>query len=120
MARARFNSEAFYAALDGERQGRKLTWKKVASEAGVSPSTLTRIGQGKRPDVDSLAALCSWAGLDADEFIELPRSAKGTQAGPLAMISTHLRSDPNLSPKSAEAMEAVIKATYEQLREDQE
>ena len=62
--KARFDGNAFYAALDGERQARQCTWRRVAQESGVSASTLTRIAQGKHPDVDSLAALSAWSGLD--------------------------------------------------------
>jgi len=116
MTRAHFDVVAFYAALDAQRLARNLTWKKVASEAKVSASTLTRMGQGKRPDVDSLAALCDWSGLDADDYI---RSEGGHDAKPepLAMISTYLRSDPHLSPESADALDAVIKATYERFKD---
>lgn len=109
-----FDAEAFYAALDAQRQARKLNWKQVAGESGVSASTLTRMAQGKRPDVNSLAALVAWSGLDADDFIRSDTAHK--RAKPLAMISTYLRSDPNLSHDAAIALEAVIKATYEQLQ----
>ena len=111
-----FDAEAFYAALDAQRQVRKLTWKQVAKESGVSASTLTRMAQGKRPDVDGLAALSAWSGLKTQDFIRSDTAAR--RAEPLAMISTYLRSDPNLSHSAAAAMEAVIKATYEQLRSE--
>jgi transcriptional regulator with XRE-family HTH domain len=116
MPKAHFDAAAFYAALDAQRQARNLNWKTVAAEAKVSASTLTRMGQGKRPDVDSLAALCAWSGLDADDYI---RSAgvPGGRAEPLAKISTYLRSDPHLSPESADALDAVIKATYERFKD---
>ena len=65
MAKGHFDAEAFYAALDSQRHSRRLNWKQVAREAGISASTLTRIAQGKRPDVDSLAALLTWSGLKA-------------------------------------------------------
>jgi transcriptional regulator with XRE-family HTH domain len=116
MSRARFDVVAFYGALDSQRQARNLTWKKVASEAKVSASTLTRMGQGKRPDVDSLAALCDWSGLDADAYIRSDESQRG-EAEPLALISTYLRSDSHLSPESADALDAVIKATYERFKD---
>ncbi|HKB50733.1 MAG TPA: helix-turn-helix domain-containing protein [Solirubrobacterales bacterium] len=116
MSRASFDVVAFYAALDAQRQAHNLTWKKVASEAKVSASTLTRMGQGKRPDVDSLAALCAWSGLDADNYIRSEKNQSG-QAEPLAMISTYLRSDSHLSPESADALDAVIKATYERFKD---
>jgi transcriptional regulator with XRE-family HTH domain len=110
-----FDSEGFYAALDAERQGKRLNWKQVAAATGVSASTLTRMGQGKRPDVDSLAALCAWAGLDADMFITGHTNRADTE--PLAMISTYLRGDPNLSDEAATALDQLVKATYARLRE---
>jgi len=73
------------------------------------------MAQGKRPDVDSLAALVSWSGVDADDFVRSDNAEK-PEGEPLAMISTYLRSDRNLSPEAVVAMEQVIKATYETLR----
>jgi transcriptional regulator with XRE-family HTH domain len=116
--RTSFDSAAFYGALDAERQARELTWKEVAAESSVSASTLTRIGQGKRPDVDSLAALCVWAGLDAGQFMRVEGASRKAAGEPLAMISTYLRTDPNLSPTSAELLDQLIKTTYSRLRED--
>ena len=111
-----FDTEGFYAALDAARQARGHNWKQVAAGSGVSASTLTRMAQGKRPDVNGLAALCAWSGLDADDFV---RSEGGTRPAPepRAMISTYLRSDRNLSPEAASALEELIKITYERLRQ---
>jgi DNA-binding Xre family transcriptional regulator len=111
-----FDAEGFYAALDAARLARGLNWKQVAAGSGVSASTLTRMAQGKRPDVDGLAALCAWSGLDADDFVRSEDDDR-TPAEPLAMISTYLRSDRNLSAESAAALEEVIKITYERLRQ---
>lgn len=110
-----FDSDGFYSALDAARQARRLNWKQVAAGSGVSASTLTRMAQGARPDVDSLAALAAWSGLDADDYIR----SDGTErppSEPLAMISTYLRSDRNLTPEAATALDELIKATYERLR----
>ena len=111
-----FDSEAFYEALDATRQARQLTWKQVAAESGVSASTLTRMAQGRRPDVDGLAALAAWSGLKADDFVrsetERPRQAA------LAAITTHLRADANLSHEAATALDQLIRATYQRLRTD--
>ena len=110
-----FDAEAFYGALDLSRESRKLTWKRVAEQSGVSASTLTRMGQGKRPDVDSLAALAAWSGLDADDFVRTEEESEAPEE-PLARISTYLRSDRNLSPESARALEEIIKVAYDRLR----
>lgn len=109
-----FDAGAFYSALDSVRRAKKLTWKQVAAESGVSASTLTRMAQGKRPDVDGLAALATWSGLDADEYVRSHEARP--QPEPLAKISTYLRSDKNLSPEAAEALDELVKATYERLR----
>lgn len=114
---ASFDAEGFYRALDATRQARSMTWKQVAAASGVSASTLTRMSQGKRPDVDSLAALAAWSGLGADRFV------RATDAGrpntePLALIAAQLRSDSRLTAEAATALEEMIKATYERLRRD--
>lgn len=118
MSIGHFDNEGFYAALDAVRQRRKKTWKKVAEESGVSASTLTRVAQGRRPDVDSLAALSEWSGLDVDQFMigasETPRSA----GRPLEEMTALFRADPNLSPEAATAIETTLKVLYEQLRGD--
>jgi transcriptional regulator with XRE-family HTH domain len=118
MARqARFDGEAFFAALDAQRRAKMLTWRQVAEQSGVSTSTLTRMSQGKLPDVQGLAALSAWAGLDTDAYVR--RDAKDrAEPEPLAMISTYLRSDRNLSPESVVALEELLKATYERLRKN--
>ena len=109
-----FDADAFFSALDAVRIARKLNWKQVAQEVGISASTLTRMAQGKRPDVNSLAALASWSALAIDDYVRGKNSSM--DAEPLAMISTYLRSDKHLSPDAAKALDAVIKATYERLR----
>jgi hypothetical protein len=73
------------------------------------------MSQGKLPDVQGLAALSAWAGLDTDAYVRRA-GQKEAEPEPLAMISTYLRSDRNLSPEGAVALEELLKATYERLR----
>jgi transcriptional regulator with XRE-family HTH domain len=113
VTRGQFDVEAFYASLDSQRQSKQINWKQVAKESGVSASTLTRIAQGRRPDVDSMAALLVWSGLDADSFV---RGDQNAHAEPLAQITAYLRADPQLTPEASSALEAVIKVAYEKLR----
>lgn len=109
-----FDTPAFYAALDAVRLARSKNWKQVAGESGISASTLTRMAQGRRPDVDGLACLATWSGLATDDFVR--PSEPRSDVEPLAKISTYLRSDRNLTPEAATALEELIKATYERLR----
>ena len=112
-----FDAGAFYEALDATRLARKLNWKQVAAESGVSASTLTRMAQGRRPDVDGLAALAAWSGLSADDFVR--SEGRVSEPDPLAQITTYLRSDRNLTPEAAAALDELIKATYERLRKSE-
>lgn len=111
-----FDTEGFYAALDAVRLDRELNWKQVAAESGVSASTLTRMAQGKRPDVDGLAALAAWSGLDADDFVR--SDVERPEPETLAVISTYLRADPHLSTEAATALDELVKATYARLRKE--
>ena len=112
----RFDSQGFYDALDATRRSKNLNWKEVAAQSGVSASTLTRMAQGRRPDVDGLAALASWSGLKADHFVR--SETQQNEPEPLAMISTYLKSDPHLTAEAAEAIDQLVKATYERMRKD--
>lgn len=110
-----FDADAFYESLDGERQSRELNWKDVAAQAGVSQSTLTRLGQGRRPDVDSFARLVAWGGFAADQFVTAPKLQQ--VGGFLTNLPTYLRSDPNLDDKGVQALETIIRAAYDQFRQ---
>lgn len=118
MPQAAFDTEAFYAALDSQRQAMRMTWKDVAAEAEISASTLTRMGQGKRPDVDGLAALLKWSGLQAEMFIRKNSQEARRKPETLAQISALLRADTTLSKESAEAVDTILKAAYKRLREE--
>src|SRR5688572_16299806 len=107
---------ALYAALDAQRTERGLSWRQLAAEAGVSPSTLTRMAQGRRPDVDGFAALVQWLGLPADSFFRKATRKKQREPEPIAAISSLLRARRDLTPESAAALEDIIRAAYRRLR----
>jgi len=109
----RFDSEAFYAALNAARLSRQKTWKEVAQESGVAASTLSRIGQGAKPDVNGLAALLAWSNLKAEMFI---RDGEEAEADPLAKITALLRADSHLSSQNAQLIEDIVVSTYNKLR----
>ncbi len=57
-----FDADALYVALDRVRRQRRVQWRQIAREAGVSPSTLTRIGQGHMIYAEGLVRLMAWLG----------------------------------------------------------
>ena len=114
--RDQFDNEAFYAALDAQRLAKHLTWKQVAEQSGVAASTLTRMAQNKRPDVDGLAALLKWSSLKAESFFVRDNNSGG-EPETLAQMTALLRADPTLSDAAKVALEIMIKTTYTGLKE---
>ena len=114
----RFDVATLHATLDSERRSRRLTWKNVAAQSGVSASTLTRLSQGRQPDVNSLAALTAWLGMSADHFMRAETVDQFGAAAPLAQISSIIHRDPHLNSEGAVALEELIRATYARLRTD--
>ena len=114
MSRSEFNVELFYRSLESARAAKGLNWKQVAELSGVSASTLSRLAQGKRPDVDSLAALLSWTGLSGDAFVTNRPKHSGPE--PLSQITSVLYADESLPADGREAMIDMITAAYLRLR----
>lgn len=107
-----FDNEAFFSALNAERLSRKLTWKEVALQAGVQASTLTRMGDGKNPDVNGFTALLSWSGLKAEDFI--PSESADPQNFTKAVAL--LRAVPDLKKDHLDVLVNVLTSTYDTLR----
>lgn len=114
MDKEHFDTEGFFAALDAVRSAKGRTWKEVAAESGVSASTLTRMAQGKRPDVDGLAALLAWSGLKAEDYLK-GRRLGGSKPETLAVISNLLRADRKLGKENAAALDQIIRVAYRRL-----
>lgn len=115
MTKPRLDVQALCDALDQQRRSRKLSWRQVAAEAGVGPSTLSRMtSKGKRPDVDSFAALVEWLGVPADTFLRGAQPpadpVPATKRETLAVLSTHLRADSSLSPQTVDALQDLLGA----------
>src|SRR2546427_11100238 len=119
MAGAKLDVSALVAALDSKRRAMGLSWRQLATTAGVSQSTLTRMQQGKRPDVDTFASLLRWLGMPAEEFLtsENPKSRKVGEPHPLAVVSTYLRGGKEMSPQTMEAIGELIQAAYKLAKE---
>ena len=115
-----FDAEAYYGALAQIVHAQKISWRQVARETGITPSTLTRMAQGRRPDAASLAVLSAWAGLNPADFVDNPRCVADTKPrstrDSLNAISGVLRSDPNLPPEAARALEDIIHVAYGELK----
>lgn len=98
------------AALLKAKRGRRGL-RVVAEEiGGVSASTLSRIEQGKVPDLDTFVRLCRWLDVSPERFI--PSTADQTMSTP-EIVMAHLRADQVLDPKTIEALATMIQLAYD-------
>lgn len=65
-----FNAEQLYKDLEVIGRHKGVSWREMADEIGVSPSTLTRLRTGSKPDADSLAAIFRWTGVKFETYIQ--------------------------------------------------
>lgn len=110
------NVDALIAALDAERSVRGVSWRQVAKDAGVSASTLTRMQQGKSPDLNTFSALTRWLDIPAERFYA-ETSQQSTPEDPLAVISTLLRGKKKMNPKAVAALQELVNAAFKLSKE---
>lgn len=116
-----FDSRRFYEAVDRHRADLDLSWRQVAAQLSLSPSTFTRLAQGRRPDVDTFVKLLAWVDRPAEDFVK-DAQAKIVENSPtpkdtVREIADSLRSDPNLTSESADALEDIVKVAYHRFRD---
>lgn len=112
-----FDANGFYSALERTLRARGSTWREVGSQTGVSSTTLTRMGQGRRPDAASLAALSAWAGINPANYVEKQFTPRGETAT-LERVSLLFRQDAHLSPEARKQLETIVESAYNALKHD--
>lgn len=105
------------AAYLREKRGERGL-REIAKEIGeVSASTLSRIEQGKIPDLDTYIRICRWMQVTPNEFVKgedsslLNPEATDTLSIP-DKIAIHLRADRTLPSKTADALISMIRLAY--------
>ena len=91
--------------------------RETAAELGnVSPSTLSRVENGKMPDMETFLLLCDWLNVPPTYFFkdtEEPAQPKGVD--PSEALAIQLRADKQLDPTTANVLAALVKAAYRDL-----
>lgn len=108
---------ALYSALLEKKDEQGRSWRDIAKELSISNSVFTRLYKGSKPDGGTLLTLTNWLGVPTDRFMTGQAAARDERRETLSAIRTHLRADRRLTPQSAEAIETVVRAAYDQLAE---
>ena len=107
---------AMVRAKRGEIGLRDTAAKMEQSVGKISPATLSRIEQGKAPDVETFLRICRWLGVEPSE---LSTAGSGNaKAAPkretLEVVEAHLRADKTLSPETTNTLVEMIRLVYRQ------
>jgi hypothetical protein len=114
-----FDGDAFYAALERSVRAKGTNWKTVSQDTGVSQTTLTRMGQGRRPDAASMAALSAWAGINPANYVGRAFASRGGGDGSgstVEQIAMVLRRDGELSEEAKKQLETIVESAYHALK----
>lgn len=114
MPQASVNVTALHAALDAARQAKQLSWRQLARELDLSPSTLSRLANGYNPDVNAFAVMVQWLNLPAETFIvsapdEYPSAGESEPEPELvAQLAPLLRARKDLDQEDIDHLEDLI------------
>lgn len=100
------DTKRFSEMIKSKRGNKGL--RVLASEIGISASTLSRIEQGNIPDIDTYLRLCDWLEVSTDYFTNSNTDIENVQNG----IIAHLRADKTLPPSTSEALIQMINLAY--------
>jgi hypothetical protein len=62
MSMTTLNTESLYEAIERRLFDEHRSWRSLAIEIGIAPSTFTRMKEGKKPSVDAFLAMLCWLG----------------------------------------------------------
>lgn len=122
MANASIDVIALHGALDAARQAKGLSWRQLAKLLDVSPSTLSRLANGKNPDVEAFATVVRWLDMPAEKFMiddeELQRRADLPDL--VAELAPLLRARPDLEKEDVEHLEELIGSAVRRFSADRQ
>lgn len=110
MAKTKIDATALKESLDQVRMKRGISWRQLAIEIDVTPSLLSRLRNGHKPDAEGFMTLVRWLGMPAETFLvdddfEAPRPELMAELAPL------LRARKDLDDSDIEMLQEVINAT---------
>lgn len=84
--------------------------RKTATDIDISAATLSRIEQGKIPDVDTFIKICKWLGESTDTFTQV-KPKRGKQMNQQTIVA-HLRAEKELDRDMVEIIASMIEKAY--------
>ena len=112
MAKTRIDAAGLQNALDQARLSKGLSWRQVAAEIGVTPSLLSRLRNGYKPDADGFMTLVRWLGLPAEDCLVEEGTSRSASAPELTVqLAPLLRASKDLEEEDVAMLQELIQAT---------
>lgn len=94
-----------------QRKRGSMGIRAAASEIGISPATLSRIENGRVPDLETLRKVCAWVGVDPAVYLGTPTEQPGSTSTSVQVI---FKKDRAVSPQTSQALAKLIQAASRQ------
>ena len=106
-------SLASLGQLVAQKRG-KVGIRTTAREIGVSPATLSRIENGKLPDLENFAKICQWLEVDPASVLGFDPDDRDRKS-----VAVHFRSQKTMAVETAAALQELILAAQHMLAEEE-
>lgn len=82
--------------------------REVAAEIGISYATLSRVENGKVPDLETFSKICQWLELDPSEILGCGKNKPDKTKEGGATVLAHFRADKDLNPDTLQALTEIV------------
>jgi transcriptional regulator with XRE-family HTH domain len=82
--------------------------REVAADIGISYATLSRVENGKVPDLETFSKICKWLELDPSEILGCGNKTKPFQSKEGATVLAHFRAEKDLNSETLQALTEII------------
>ena len=93
-------------ALVRERRGARGV-RVTAAEIGVSAATLSRVENGRQPDLQTFEKLCRWLGISPSDVLA-GSDVRERASVPGRVATAHLKAERHIRPELAQALGEMI------------
>ncbi|MBC7277959.1 helix-turn-helix transcriptional regulator [Nocardioides sp.] len=111
MAKTKIDARSLLGSLDQARLSKDMSWRQLAADAGVTPSLLSRLRNGYKPDADGFMTLVTWLGMPAERFLIDEDAVSAKEPELTSELVPLLRASKDLDEDDIAMLQDVIQAT---------
>jgi DNA-binding Xre family transcriptional regulator len=86
--------------------------REAALEIGISSATLSRVENGKLPDLQTFSKICKWLKINPNDVLgcSIPETKDAVTGHGAFAVQAHFRADKTLNPEVVQALAEMILA----------